>query len=246
MPARCKACLLLSQAGRLRGGSDLTPTTGMGAKGTAFMPALRQRSVGARQKAVQKRGESEAPASSRRIRAFGAAALRPGAGAGASGAAKRRAAEPQAGPDSATIKMVERAISLHHPYENRERLRRILPRRTSARSLDRALDILERSGKIAVDGEAIRWLAGPPNGPAVGGDAGAAANKSILAGTCFEWMEEDKLPTETIGEYVVRVYNAHEPGSYTDEDAREFNDGMRRMAKGDYYTHEQVWKMFGL
>ena len=215
----------------------------MGAKGTSFMPALRRRPVGARQKAVQKQGESEAPASSRRIRAFGTAALRPGAGAGA---AKRRAAESQAGPDSATIKMVERAISLHHPYENRERLRRILPRRTSARSLDRALDILERSGKIAGGGEAIRCLASPPNGPAGGGGAGAAANKSILAGTCFEWMEEDKLPTETIGEYIVRIYNAHEPGSYTDEDAREFDDGMRRMAKGDYYTHEQVWKMFGL
>ena len=228
------------------GGSDLTPTTGMGAKGTSFIPALQRQPVGARQKGVQKQRESEAPASSRRIRAFEAAALRPSAGAGASGAARRRAAESQSGPDPATIKMVERAISLHHPYENRERLRRILPRRTSARSLDRALVVLERSGKIAMDGEAIRWLAGPPNGPAGGRSAGATANKSILAGTCFEWMEEDKLPTETIGEYIVRIYNAHEPGSYTDEDAREFDDGMRRMAKGDYYTHEQVWKKFGL
>ena len=138
--------------------------------------------------------------------------------------------------------MVERAIFLHHPYENRERLRGILPRMTCARSLDRALDALARSGKVAVDGEAIRWL----GGPGAGGAGAAAPDKSILAGTCFEWMEEDKLPTETIGEYIVRIYNAHEPGSYTDEDAREFDDGMRRMARGDCYAHEQVWKQFGL
>ena len=156
-------------------------------------------------------------------------------------------AAPQGTPDRGTVEMVERAIFLHHPYENRERLRSILPKKTDAQALDRVLEQLERSGRIAIDGEVIRWASDAGKSDAVGQADGAAASgdKSILEGTRFEWMEEDKLPTETIGEYITRIYNAHEPGSYTAEDAREFDEGMRRMAKGDYYTHEQVWKEFG-
>ena len=163
--------------------------------------------------------------------------------AGASAAAKGGAA-PQDAADSSTIEMVERAIFLHHPYESRERLRRVLPRETGAQALDRALERLERSGKIAIDGEVIRWVDGLGPGR-VESRAQVADDKSILAGTCFEWLEKGKLPTETIGEHIVRVSNAHEPGSYTSEDAKEFDEDMRRAAKGEYYTHEQVWKEFG-
>ena len=154
------------------------------------------------------------------------------------------AASAQAGPGPDTIKMVERAVFLHHPYENRDRLRRALLGEIGAEFLDRALERLERSGKIVVDGEAIRWA--PGAGCASGEECDEVASKSILAGTCFEWLEKNKLPTETIGEYIVRVTNAHEPGSYTAKDAREFDEDMRRAAKGEYYTHEEVWKEFGL
>ena len=161
-----------------------------------------------------------------------------------------RRGAPAGLPDRSTIEMVERAVFLHHPYENRERLRSILPRKTGVQALDRALEHLERSGKIAIEDEAIRWAAGAA-GPDASrsvkrGGAPAADTKSILAGTCFEWMEEDRLPTETVGEYIVRIYNAHEQGSYTADDAKEFDEGMHRMAKGEYYTHEQVWKEYGL
>ena len=138
--------------------------------------------------------------------------------------------------------MVERAIFLHHSYDNRERLRSILPMKTSAEALDRVLDHLERSGRIAIDGEAIRWAA-EADGEADG--ALKADDKSILAGTNLEWLEEGKLPSETIGEYIVRVSNAHEPGSCTAEDAKEYDGDMRQAARGVSYTHEQVWKEFG-
>ena len=159
--------------------------------------------------------------------------------------ASRSGTASQGAPDRGTVKMVERAIFLHHPYENRERLRSILPRKTGAQALDRVLEQLERSGRIAIEGEAIRWASktGSPGDKA--NDALKADDKSILAGTCFEWLEKGKLANETIGEHIVRVSNAHEPGSFTDEDAREFDEDMRRAAKGEYYTHEQVWKEFG-
>ena len=139
--------------------------------------------------------------------------------------------------------MVERAIFLHHPYENRERLRSILPRKTGAEALDRVLDHLERSGRIAIDGASVRWAAGADD---EADGALKADDKSILAGTNLEWLEEGKLPSETIGEYIVRVSNAHEPGSYTAEDASELDDSMRQAARGVSYTHEQVWREYGL
>ncbi len=156
--------------------------------------------------------------------------------------ASRSGTASQGAPDRGTVEMVERAIFLHHPYDNRERLRSILPRKTSVEALDRVLDHLERSGRIAIDGEAIRWAA-EADGEADG--ALKADDKSILAGTNLEWLEEGKLPTETIGEYIVRVTNAHEPGSCTAEDAKEYDEDMRQAARGVSYTHEQVWKEFG-
>ena len=202
--------------------------------------------VSAHQEVAQEAVTSD---SSHRDSAGKAVTTRQAAVASASAVAEGGAGPQQASPDRSTIEMVERAVFLHHPYESRERLRRVLPRETGVQALDRALEYLERAGKIAIEGDAIRWAAGPA-GPDAGrsdkrSGAPAADTKSVLAGTCFEWMEEDRLPTETVGEYIVRIYNAHEPGSYTAEDAREFDEGMRRMAKGDYYTHEQVWKEFG-
>ena len=204
-------------------------------KGMPFMAAARRGHVSARQGTVQESGAHGPPG-------------RPGAdkpalreatssSSGATTASEGETA-PQGAPDRSTVKMVERAIFLHHPYENRERLRSILPRETSAQALDCVLDHLERSGRIAIDGASIRWAAGADG-------ALKADDKSILAGTRFEWLEEDKLQTETIGEYIARIYNADEPGSYTAEDAGEFDEGMRRMARGDCYTHEQVWKELG-
>ena len=183
--------------------------------------------------------------SSHRASAGQAVTTQQATAAGASAAAEGGAAAQAAAPDRSTVEMVERAVFLHHPYENRERLRRVLPRETGVQALDRALEYLERAGKIAIEGEAIHWAAGAA-GPSGGGSgAPAADDKSILAGTCLEWIEEGKLPTETIGEYIVRVSNAHEPGSYTAEDARELDDSMRRAARGESYTHEQVWREYG-
>ena len=199
------------------------------------------------QEAVEGPESPEAPDSVQRAGADKASMAQQAAStvAGASAAAEGGAA-PQDAADRSTIEMVERAIFLHHPYESRERLRSILPRKTDVQTLDRALEYLECTGKIAIKGEAIRW-AGSAAGPSGrGSGAPAADDKSILAGTCLEWLEEGKLPTETIGEYIVRVSNAHEPGSYTAEDARELDDSMRRAAKGESYTHEQVWKEYGL
>ena len=217
------------------------------------MAALRRGRVVAQQEAVQgakaagrarMSGAGRDAGTSTRRAAASAAAVAGGASAAAEGGAAAQAAA-----DRSTIEMVERAVFLHHPYESRERLRRVLPREIGVQALDRALEYLERSGKIAIEGEAIHWAAGPagPDASKSGKRSGApvADTKSVLAGTCFEWLEEGKLPTETIGEHIVRVFNAHEPGSYTAEDAKEFDEDMRRAAKGEYYTHEEFWKEFG-
>ena len=214
-----------------------------GCESIAFIAMPCRGLVSAHQEVAQEAVTSD---SSHRDSAGKPVTTRRAAVASASAAAEGGAAPKQAAADRSTIEMVERAVFLHHPYENRERLRSILPRKTGVQALNRALEYLERAGKIAIEGEAIHWAAGAA-GPSGGGDgAPAADDKSILAGTCLEWIEEGKLPTETIGEYIVRVSNAHEPGSYTAEDARELDDSMRRAARGESYTHEQVWKEYGL
>ena len=157
----------------------------------------------------------------------------------------------QGEPDPDMIARVERIVSLHHPYEGKDRLLRVLPSRVSSEDLDRILDHLKTSKKISLDGKTIRW----ESKPAILGSAGAGKREGsdkkagcapILAGTRFETIEEGKLPTETTGEYIARIVNDDEPGSCTAEDAREIDEDMRRLAKGEYYSHEQVWKEFGL
>lgn len=153
--------------------------------------------------------------------------------------------------DPDMLARVERIISLHHPYEGKDRLLRVLPSRVSSEDLDRILGHLESSKKISIDGKTIRW----ESKPATPGSAGAGKRKGsdreagrapILAGTRFETIEEGKLPTETTGEYIARIVNDDEPGSCTAEDANEIDEDMRRLAKGEYYSHEQVWKELGL
>lgn len=172
-----------------------------------------------------------------------------GAGRKAAHEARRADAAPIAGaqgsaPDPDVVERVELVVSANHPYESRECLLRVLPSRVSEADLDRALDHLAHSGKIALDGGVVRWTSKPArSGP---GKNGEDANRSILAGTRFETIGEGRSQAETIGEYIVRQVNADEPGAYTAGDAREIDEDMRRLAKGEYYTHEQVWKEFGL
>ena len=172
-------------------------------------------------------------------------------------AADRAAPSPGLAPtprglDPRTVESVERVIFANHPYESKDRLLRVLPEDMAAADLDRILDYLVRSAKITLDGEVIRWTgrAALSDSADQGGRrvSGAAEGKviSIFAGTRFESMEDGKLPTETVGEYIARRLNADEPGAYTAEDAKEIDEDMRRLARGKYYTHEQVWKEFGL
>ena len=159
---------------------------------------------------------------------------------------------PLDGLDPRTVESVERVIFVNHPYESKDRLLRVLPSDMAASDLVRILDYLVRSAKITLDGEVIRWAGGRqhPAPPIEAGQRGSGAAvgevTSIFAGTRFESMEEGKLPTETVGEYIARRVNADEPGAYTDEDVKEIDEDMRRLARGEYYTHEQVWKEFGL
>lgn len=147
-------------------------------------------------------------------------------------------------PDPDVVERVELVVSANHPYDSRECLLRVLPSRVSAADLDRALGQLAHSGKIVLDGGAVRWTPEPArSGP---GKSGEGANRSILAGTRFETIGEGKSQTETIGEYIVRLVNADDPGAHTAEDAREIDEDMRRLAKGEYYTHEEVWREFGM
>ena len=53
-------------------------------------------------------------------------------------------------------------------------------------------------------------------------------------------LEEDKLTTETVGEYVARMADSMEPGLCTQEDAEEIDEGLRQLAKGEYVTLDDL------
>lgn len=53
-------------------------------------------------------------------------------------------------------------------------------------------------------------------------------------------LEEDKLPTETVGEYIVRMANVMEPGLCTQKDAEEMDEGLRQLARGEYVTLDDL------
>ena len=159
---------------------------------------------------------------------------------------------PPRGLDPRTVESVERVISVNHPYENKDRLLRVLPSDMKSADLDRILDYLVRSARITLDGEVIRWAGKETTSGSAdrGGRRGSGVTEgeviSIFAGTRFELMEEGKLPTETVGEYIARRVNADEPGAYTAEDVKEIDEDMRRLARGEYYTREEVRKEFGI
>lgn len=150
------------------------------------------------------------------------------------------------GADQGMAERVERIISLNHPYRGRDRLLSVLPGRVSRECLDRILAHLEASKKIAIDGETVHWISTPARPATARGNGGEAEQAPILAGTRFETIEEGRRPTETTGEYIARILNDDEAGSCTAEDAAEIDEDMRRLARGEYYSHEQVWKEFGL
>ena len=104
-----------------------------------------------------------------------------------------------------------------------------------------------RSAKVAIEEGAVLWASkADGSGRAGRGRRGRdKTGKSILAGTRFESIEKGKSPTETTGEYIARLVNADEPGTYTAEDAREIDEDMRCLARGEYYTHEQMLKELG-
>lgn len=80
----------------------------------------------------------------------------------------------------------------------------------------------------------------------VDGAPGAAEGKMESLGC--PWvaeLEEDKLATETVGEYIARMANAMEPGLCTQEDAEEMDEGLRELARGDYVTLDELRAEFG-
>ena len=181
----------------------------------------------------------------------GPPAVDPAAGGGASGAAPSTArgpALPRAAPDPDMVESVERVVSASRRYESRDRLLRVLPGRVTAADLDRILDHLVRSAKVAIEEGAVLWASkAEGSGRAGRGRRGRdKTGKSILAGTRFEAIEKGKSPTETTGEYIAWLVNADEPGTYTAEDAGEIDEDMRCLARGEYYTHEQMLKELGL
>ena len=80
----------------------------------------------------------------------------------------------------------------------------------------------------------------------VDGAPGAAEGKMESLGC--PWvaeLEEDKLSTETVGEYIARMANTMEPGLCTQEDAEEMDEGLRELARGEYVTLDELRAEFG-
>lgn len=153
--------------------------------------------------------------------------------------------DPRVRLDSDVVEMVERAISMQDSFKSRGHLARALPRDVDAPTLDRVLDHLLRTSKIAMDGDALRWTSRA--GASVGGERGggaAAGPRPTFAGTFLEGIGDERARGETVGEYVVRLVNTDEPGAFDDEDAKEIDEGLRQMAGGECYTYEQMRKEF--
>ena len=152
-------------------------------------------------------------------------------------------------PDPSAVAMIERAISMQSNFKSKDHLIRALPGDVDTATLDRALEHLQRSSKISIDRGIIRWVAdadgyGVQAGHKEGG--GVAESKPSFAGTFLEGIGDDRAPNETVGEYIVRLVNEDEPGAFDGEDAKEIDEDLCQMAKGEYYTHEQMRKEFGL
>ena len=183
-----------------------------------------------------------------RLRAVGGEAARQREPTGGPPAAATEGAAREC-PYPSAVAMIERAISMQSNFKSRAHLIRALPGDVDMETLDRALEHLLHSSKISIDGDIIRWVANA-DGPGVqaGHKEGsrAAEPKPSFAGTFLEGIGDGKAPNETVGEYIVRLVNADEPGVFDGEDAKEIDEDLCQMAKGEYYTHEQMRKEFGL
>lgn len=147
-------------------------------------------------------------------------------------------------PDPDTAAMVERAISMQASFESRGHLTRALPRDVDALTLDRVLECLLRASKIDMDGDSIRRAPGSSGSAAAcrGERGGTAGPGPSFAGTFLEGIGDDRASGETVGEYIVRLVNTDEPGAFDGEDAKEIDEGLRQMARGECYTYEQMRK----
>ena len=78
---------------------------------------------------------------------------------------------------------------------------------------------------------------------AVGGQSDPAPVNKMESLGCplLAGLEEAKLHTETIGEYVARMANAMEPGLCTQKDVEEMDDDFRRLARGEYCTLDDLF-----
>ena len=162
-------------------------------------------------------------------------------------AAPEGAARKNAEPDA--VAMIERAICMQSAFRSKAHLIRALPGNVDMVTLDRVLEILLRSARIAIDGDAIRWAAGAEYAAGQvdrSGGGGATEARPSFAGTFLEGIGDDRAPGETVGEYIVRLVNADEPGAFDGEDAKEIDEDLCQMAKGECYTFEQIRKELGL
>ena len=153
-------------------------------------------------------------------------------------------------PGLDTVNMIEHAISLHSSLESKDHLIRALPCHVDAPVLDRALEHLRRSLKIAIVGDSIHSMPCAGGSSAADGRAfrrerdGAAGTGPNFAGTFLEGIGDDRAPDETVGDYIVRLVNTDEPGAFDSRDAKEIDEGLRRMARGECCTYEQMRKEF--
>ncbi len=96
-----------------------------------------------------------------------------------------------------------------------------------------------RQPRVVIKFMLRRIAAGSPN----------ATTPSKMESCGSPWLaelEEDKLSTETVGEYVARMANNMDPGACTQEDAEEMDEDFRRLAQGEYTTLDDLCSEFGI
>lgn len=181
-----------------------------------------------------------------RLQAVGGG-IRPAGAQFPASAAGPRSGALRGDPDPDAAAMAERAMFMQASFESRGHLTRALPRDVDAPTLDRVLECLLRASKIDMDGDSIR-RAPCSGGPAAGGSGkrgtGAAGQGPSFAGTFLEGIGDDRARGETVGEYVARLVNTGEPGAFGGEDAKEIDEGLRQMARGECCTYERMRKEF--
>ena len=129
------------------------------------------------------------------IRAEAVAAGRQAGGMPGTAAGK---APPRGAPDLDLIELVERMVSGLHPPSGRSELLKALPGQIDAGSLDRILAYLERSAKIVIDGDAVRWTFDTDGSGADGLNRGRERREPMTAATGDEgrpltWSEVETM-----------------------------------------------------